>query len=401
LIDLRKRLREELGRSASPDLWPSIEARVEVRSSPAPGLRSQRMVAAALGLVILVGLGIGFSFVLRNRTTPAASRCAVVQTLPGLTNASLFAVETLRSDDVWAVGRSGSAGLIERFDGTSWKPVDHPDAGGELTGVAVLSDTDVWVVGHDLLHYDGSRWRVFQPPPPPAPGDVVAGFNDVTAIAPDDVWAAGTEVTVSGHTRGIVAHWNGGAWSIVDTPATNSGWSSALQAIDARSRDDIWAVGARGTGSAPAVGDAALALHWNGSRWAVVPIGADGTLYDIAVVGRDAAWAVGEARGTPLGQSVSVIERWNGTRWRAFPHHIGQAVVLHGVSASSPTDVWAVGGRVVVHFDGSRWTRAAALRGGSDLLGVVATPRAATAVGERSPEGSGLVSALIARYCSP
>jgi hypothetical protein len=70
------------------------------------------------------------------------------------------------------------------------------------------------------------------------------------------------------------------------------------------------------------------------------------------------AWAVGFT-GFGVTQSP-VIDRWGATGWRrasGFPAPRGFA--LDGVGGSGPTDVWAVGGGLIDHFDGKTWTQAA------------------------------------------
>ena len=67
----------------------------------------------------------------------------------------LNGVDALATNNVWAVGYSGSAGryntLIERWNGTQWQVVTSPNAvtSGEntLTSVDALSSTNAWAVG--------------------------------------------------------------------------------------------------------------------------------------------------------------------------------------------------------------------------------------------------------------
>jgi len=82
------------------------------------------------------------------------------------------------------------------------------------------------------------------------------------------------------------------------------------------------------------------------------------------------AWAVG-GRYASSGNSQSVrtfIRFWNGTTWKtqrtASP---GAEAALRGVSATSPTDVWAVGSyqrsagniastrTLILHWNGTTW----------------------------------------------
>ena len=76
------------------------------------------------------------------------------------------------------------------------------------------------------MHWDGETWTVF---PAPSKGSLYT----VTALASNDVWAAGD--------NGQFQHWNGFAWSRVNSPYPGLGGS--LRGLAATSTGDIWAVG--------------------------------------------------------------------------------------------------------------------------------------------------------------
>src|SRR4030095_5358257 len=65
---------------------------------------------------------------------------APTPTLPTAYN-ELLAISALSSNDVWAVGSSGSEALIEHWDGTSWTvlPNPNPGLGTRLQGVSAIS----------------------------------------------------------------------------------------------------------------------------------------------------------------------------------------------------------------------------------------------------------------------
>jgi hypothetical protein len=107
-------------------------------------------------------------------------------------------------------------------------------------------------------------------------------------------------------------------------------------------------------------------------------------LHDVEIVSRDDAWAVG-VRLEEADLAVTLVERWNGTRWRIVPSpnpgRTSPTHVLNDVSAAGPSDVWAVGTRVtsrfvdkplVEHWDGSEWTAVRASSVDGVLHGVVA-----------------------------
>ncbi|GLW68493.1 hypothetical protein Kpho02_07920 [Kitasatospora phosalacinea] len=137
-------------------------------------------------------------------------------------------------DDAWAVGSYQPDdlltfyGVIEHWDGASWRQVPTPDLGTDywtLSDVAATGPSDVWAAGSVgtpegwprplLLHYDGRAWsRVAAP-------DLDARYGELTRLVvagPGDVWAAGTENDASRTSyRPLVARFDGRAWTHQDT----------------------------------------------------------------------------------------------------------------------------------------------------------------------------------------
>jgi hypothetical protein len=149
------------------------------------------------------------------------------------TDNSLTAIAGTQATGLWAVGwRESSSGLqplILRYDTTQPSPawVSVTGAGGVpvpgtidtvLTGVDVLSASDAWAVGYYFdgsvnqplaLHWDGTTWSNS-----PIPG---AGMlRKVRALAPDNVWAAGTvyDGTLQRY-QSLVEHFDGTTWTPV------------------------------------------------------------------------------------------------------------------------------------------------------------------------------------------
>ena len=135
-----------------------------------------------------------------------------------------------------------------------------------------------------------------------------------------------------------------------------------LSSIAALSFSDAWAVGSFDTvpsGSSPPPNPGAgpgppktthtLVEHWDGSRWRVVPSPSPGSrgliggswLNGVAAVASDDAWAVGGSANSETG----LIEHWDGTRWTIVKSPVANLVdaSLLAVSASSANDAWAIG----------------------------------------------------------
>jgi hypothetical protein len=134
---------------------------------------------------------------------------------------------------------------------------------------SVTANRDVSTQTRTLaLHYDGTSWKI-TPTPSNASLTVDTVLNAVTAVAPNDVWSVGRFSTIDGTTVPnalVVQHWNGTAWSSVTVPAFQGG----LNGVAARSATDVWAVGdfSDSTGTTPVA--RTLTLHWNGSAWSKV-----------------------------------------------------------------------------------------------------------------------------------
>jgi hypothetical protein len=144
---------------------------------------------------------------------------------------------------------------------------------------------------------------------------------------------------------------------------------------------------------------AALVVLAAGQAASAAPVAArvSGTLNAVAAVSARDAWAVGATNSLhPL------ILHWNGTSWTraALTSLSGQ---LFGVAAISARDAWAVGARdgggtLIVHWNGTRWTRVASPAG--HLLVAVAawSARDVWAVGDTGGGGGTSGGALIVHW---
>jgi hypothetical protein len=92
----------------------------------------------------------------------------------------------------------------------------------------------------------------------------------------------------------------------------------------------------------------------------------DGGYDAVTATGPDDAWAAGSEGGTgaPPDYGHPVIVHWNGTRWTRMdlPASTRELTGFTSVAATSAANVWAAGGSAgsaryfVYHFDGVRWT---------------------------------------------
>jgi hypothetical protein len=277
-------------------------------------------------------------------------------------NNVLLGVAAVSRTDVWAVGDYSISGtvrtLVEHWDGTAWKQVPSPNVSSEniLTGVAAVSATDAWAVGEyfnsaDLgqtfiEHWDGTTWKRV---PSPNPGGSSNGnfLFGVAAVSSASVWAVGGYVTGTAFVhKTLILHWNGTTWTQVPSPNPSS-TSNLLNGVSVSSAADAWAVGKYDNSAGTAQ---TLTEHWNGTTWKRVlspsPGGASrfSTLNGVAAVSATDAWAAGDYSNS-ANADETLTEHWNGMAWKQVPSPNPSSTgnLLNGVSASSASDIWAVG----------------------------------------------------------
>jgi hypothetical protein len=172
-------------------------------------------------------------------------------------------VDGTSASDIWTVGSLyGSGPVTAHFDGTGWTMSSAPGPrGGALAGVGDVGSGDVWGVsvsgtGQPVAdHYDGTSWSRSTTPT----FDVSAGLDGVDGLAGTDVWAVGSSGAVP--FRPLILRWSSGEWSIDDTIALPD---SYLRGVAVRNEADVWAVGRDVQGSRGVV------ARWNGSAWSSV-----------------------------------------------------------------------------------------------------------------------------------
>jgi hypothetical protein len=152
-------------------------------------------------------------------------------------------------------------------------------------------------------------------------------------------------------------------FKVVPTPNIRAfPFHSDLATVSASSGNDIWAVGQSG-------------VHFDGTKWtafAMPHIAGDLTsgLTGVADLAPNNVWAVGNINISQANPN-QIIEHFDGTKWSVSPGPVFKPTdqpALDGVSAISPTDMWATGSILTLiggsqfafplfeHFDGTSWT---------------------------------------------
>lgn len=305
-------------------------------------------------------------------------------------NNSLADVAATGSNNAWAVG-SYTAGkttrtLILRWDGAVWTQQASPNPGGStrpatLTGVAASSASDTWAVGsysngkarQTLILRWNAKVKSWAQVPSPSPGGAAhdSKLTSVAIVSARDAWAVGYYQTARAFRQTLILHWDGKGWNQVTSP--NPGGPShgnLLFGVTAASASNAWAVGYDTSTS----GSTTLVLRWNGESWARVPSPnrAPATppridqLHGVTAISATDAWAVGYYQKAGAG-FYTLILHWDGTAWHWMqsPNPEGDNDFLIGVAATSASSVWAVGGfnqnigtgpqSLVVHWNGTAW----------------------------------------------
>ena len=260
------------------------------------------------------------------------------------------------SDDVWAVGvGTGALGedvtYVNHWDGSSWSivPSSNPGEEGFLRSVTALSPTDAWAVGFGSepssnfhawsVHWDGTQWLHVATPFPARSS--ISELDGVAAVSSTDVWAVGHVTIDAAHVRTLIEHGDGSSWSMVPSP-NRPGVTNQLTAVAAVAADDAWAVSY--SGPANSVGRT-LVEHWDGTSWTIVPSPSTGSdqLLSVAAVTATNVWAVGW-RGT-FPEERTLIEHWDGSSWHVVPspNPSSQDDALQGITALPTGELWAAG----------------------------------------------------------
>lgn len=334
-----------------------------------------RLLIAALALVGLTTAGASAS----TSTSASTSNDNVLTSVAGTAASNL-----------WAVGYrdNGVAGrtLITRRSGGAWIRVASPNPGGatrdnHLLGVAAVAASDDWAVGwYDngtakrtlTMHWNGRSWKTI---PSPNPGGATRDniLGAVTAITASNVWAVGTYFDGTAN-RTLTMHWNGRSWKTVRSP--NPGGvthPNGLAGTAGVSASKVWSVGSYWNYSYfNGTANRGVIERWNGTSWKAVATPSPGGTGDNPLSAVDASsksdvWAVGYY-GLADHTAQTLVERWRGTSWSHVsspnPGGTARANMLRGVVAMSASNVWAVGGyhdgvtfrTLVEHWNGTAWT---------------------------------------------
>jgi len=198
------------------------------------------------------------------------STWSVVFTLPGAAP---------QANDVWGSGVNdvyvaGADGKLYQFAGGTWTPIDL--SGVPITKVWGTSSSNVWAFTSGVaFHKNGASWDQTS-----IDGPVLS----VSGTGPNDMW-----IVVNPGAANEVEHWDGSAWTAIDTHA-----ATEVLAVAAVAANDVHVSARQGRME-----------HFDGNTWteAIVP-----TLADITILQLTAADDV-------VGVSERDVVHYNGIAW--------------------------------------------------------------------------------------
>ena len=173
----------------------------------------------------------------------------------------------------------------------------------------------------------------------------------------------------AGRNHPVAARWNGRTWRAERVPRpAPAPQNLALAAVSCATARACMAVGDASRGAqampSPAYRDATLVERWNGSRWRIIPSPSPTYARRLSGVSCPTP-TVCVAVGSSANGGRTLAERWNGARWtlQRTPGigHVGYSA-LTAVSCATAASCMAVGTYndglfgIAEHWDGSRWT---------------------------------------------
>ena len=262
--------------------------------------------------------------------------------------------------------------LIERWNGSSWTPMQSPAVPGanvQLGAVSCTSPTFCMLVGNTWTpggissvteQWNGKRWKIV-----PNAADGIFAMS-ISCIGSSFCMVVGTNEIGSGNTDNFAEIWDGTSWSATPTPSPGD---TGLNGVSCVTPTSCVAVGS--TEPYGSFGPSlSFALGWDGSTWSRFRSGNGpdpaGDNYLNGVTCRktlSSCVAVGNYTPSVKGASAqSLIESWTPTGWVIVisPQAPGGTNYLRDVSCPRVTDCVAVGGmnegELIEVWNGSTWT---------------------------------------------
>jgi hypothetical protein len=268
----------------------------------------------------------------------------------------------------------------------AFAPPSIPDATTGLNGIATVSLSEAWAVGHytdaqrqrhaQVVRYNGTTWAAAQGLGGIA-GTGSSELNDVDAVN-GETWAVGSYSPSSAVEIPLIVKHAAGAslWTRIDVAGIGPG-RIKLYGVDMASPVNGFAVGSY---EESPTNTKFLILRWNGYNWTksqldeAIKQNPGFNKLTSVTIGQNSIWAVGSWASADLRTMPrkSFILRWDGSKWvqtqpnvpNPAPDVPGNINSLNRVISVSPTEAWAVGTTTTAGWVGRkplmlRWTNGA------------------------------------------
>jgi len=250
----------------------------------------------------------------------------------------------------WVFGTAGGVSNADSFvlhwAGHGWAATDSGGWDPDVTSAAVASDAnDAWSFGWDdasspvNAHFNGSTWSQVQLP---------IYVQGASALSASDIWAVGGDGWAQ---SAAVMRWNGTSWNTVKLPALHLPAGEVLgelNQVSAVAPDNVWVAADLQSGKIENLYSAVLLLHWNGRTWqqVTVPRGLiSGQFFgvDMTQDGSGGLWLT----SVPWNGAKEAVLHYTDGQWQraAAPAGLSSPAWIPGT-----TSVWAIANRGIAKY---------------------------------------------------
>jgi len=335
--------------------------------------------------VIAAGLMLG-SLVLAQSAVPSAAAAAasntgwrVIRTI-GPDNTDLAVIAALRHDVPWLGGMAYNSTAGE-FYAAVYKLTSGPvhqvklttQLGTALNGLSATSPTNVWaslegVPGGQVDRLTRHGWHPYK---------FAIGAGDihvapVVTTGPKNTWVLTVDIKTKTEI-GYGYRFNGSKWHREKLPAIPDA-NSSIGYVTASASNNIWTL--TFAGSRPA------SMRYNGSKWQVLkfpaklgPASADLGPQQILALSRTNVWAT-FSPNTTTGVGTLVLLHWNGTKWSKITGKLPDASLTGAIASDGAGGVWlaAVNASdtvpMILRYSHGRWSKFAVPKAKGKLIGI-------------------------------
>ena len=330
-------------------------------------IRRAVTIAAAAALGLAVGVPASGSVSSGSVTTGSVTTgWSVSKTLGPASGvwADLFSADS--ANDAWSTWTALGNFSVEHWTGSAWSAVPVPSSllkyAKSSVAIGASSASDAWLFSHGhALRWTGTAWQLQAIPTWVVQLGRAGNYNASAAVfGSRSVWVFSDGLTTASSER--AAHWNGHGWSKIALPGV-------FEDLSALAPDDIWALGIT-PASAGSTKPVYILMHWNGTGWSTqplpkvtVPKGASEYPGALTATGSSSAWLTWDIEQGTGGAQTKYLLHWNGTSWAqvkltqptsdiSYLAQDGHGAVWAVSNGPAPSYTWYLD-----HWSAGTWTR--------------------------------------------